>query len=64
MSVRGVTWSLCLLALSGIVQAGEPKPATPAPVRMWHVGNSWSCPFPFEKVGLVRPFVLATHNFG
>jgi len=43
--------------------AQEPK-AAPKELRMWHVGNSWSCPFPFEKVGLVRPFVLHTHNFG
>jgi len=43
--------------------AQEPK-AAPKELRMWHVGNSWSCPFPFEKVGLVRPFVLPTHNFG
>jgi len=42
--------------------AQEPKP--PAALRMWHVGNSWSVPFPFEKVGLDRPFVHGTHNFG
>lgn len=65
MSVRVSIWSLCLglfLALGGIVQADEPKAALKE-LRMWHVGNSWSCPFPFEKVGLVRPFVLATHKF-
>lgn len=53
-----------LLALGGLVRADEPKPGTPAAVRMWHVGNSWSIPFPFEQVGFTRPFALATHNFG
>ena len=64
MSFRVSVWSLCLcslLALSGIVRGDEPEPA---PLRMWHVGNSWSIPFPFEKVGFTRPFSLHTHNFG
>jgi hypothetical protein len=52
--------------------AGEPNGAAtkttdrqpPTTLRMWHVGNSWSVPFPFEMVGLDRPFVHHTHNFG
>jgi len=62
--------SLCgLLAWAAVGSTQESKPpvapkAASKELRMWHVGNSWSVPFPFEKVGLVRPFVLATHNFG
>ena len=52
--------------------AGEPNGSAtkttdrqpPTTLRMWHVGNSWSVPFPFEMVGLDRPFVHHTHNFG
>lgn len=53
---------LCLLACS-VLPAAEPAPAL-QPVRMWHVGNSWSCPFPFDHVGLPRTFVLHTHGLG
>jgi len=51
------------VAWSATSTADEPK-QTPKELRMWHVGNSWSVPFPFEKVGLDRPFVHGTHNFG
>lgn len=51
--------ALCLLS-SGAVPAADPAPV-PQPVRMWHVGNSWSCPFPFDQVGLPRTF---THGLG
>ena len=44
--------------------AEEPKPATPVPLRMWHVGNSWSATLPFEAMGLPRVFYHHTHNFG
>jgi len=67
MRVRVSMWSLCLgllLPLGGIVRADEPKPAIPAPLRMWHVGNSWSATLPFEAMGLPRVFYHHTHNFG
>ena len=52
-----VTWA----TLVGMV-AGADEPA--AKLRLWHVGNSWSVPFPFEQVGhFERPFVLHTHRF-
>jgi hypothetical protein len=52
-----VTWA----TLVGMVaRADEPA----AKLRLWHVGNSWSVPFPFEQVGgFERPFVLHTHRF-
>ena len=53
---------LCVLACAA-AQTADPAPA-PQPVRMWHVGNSWSCPFPFDHVGLPRTFVLHTHGLG
>ena len=60
------------LAWATGTMAGEPNGSAakttdrqpPTTLRMWHVGNSWSVPFPFEKVGLDRPFVHHTHNFG
>ena len=59
------------LAWATGTMAGEPNGSAakttdgqpPTTLRMWHVGNSWSVGFPFEKVGLVRPFVLPTHKF-
>lgn len=61
--MRGVcVLPLCLLACS-VLPAADPSPAI-QPVRMWHVGNSWSCPFPFDQVGLPRTFVLHTHGLG
>lgn len=51
------------LVACAAVPAADPSPA-PEPVRMWHVGNSWSCPFPFDQVGLPRTFVLHTHGLG
>jgi hypothetical protein len=61
-----VSLGCCLFAepvIGNRAAADEPK-APPAALRMWHVGNSWSVPFPFEKVGLDRLFVHHTHNFG
>ena len=59
--------SLRLAALVGMftcatVIGRADEPATT--IRLWHVGNSWSCPFPFETVGrFERPFILHTHRF-
>ncbi len=48
-----------------VAAAAKPESsARPAKLRLWHVGNSWSCPFPFEQVGgFDRPFLLGTHKF-
>lgn len=59
--------SLRLAALVGMFTCASiigraDEPATK--IRLWHVGNSWSCPFPFETVGrFERPFILHTHRF-
>lgn len=53
----------CLLAAVVVARADESQQPV-RDIRMWHVGNSWSCPFPFEAVGLPRAFVHHTHNFG
>ena len=50
------------LAAEPAAGSAEPPVKPPAVLRMWHVGNSWSCPFPFDQVGLPRAFVLHTHN--
>ena len=50
------------LAAEPAAGSAEPPVKPPAVLRMWHVGNSWSCPFPFDQVGLPRGFVLHTHN--
>jgi hypothetical protein len=51
-----------VLAAEPAAGSAEPPVKPPAVLRMWHVGNSWSCPFPFDQVGLPRAFVLHTHN--
>lgn len=63
---RRVLYSLCLsLLLPGgaFVRAAEPT-QSPAPLRMWHVGNSWSATLPFDAMSLQRVFYHHTHNFG
>lgn len=55
-------FAVCTGAMLGgmVVRADEPAHK----LRLWHVGNSWSVPFPFEQVGgFERPFVLHTHRF-
>lgn len=50
----------CAMAVAVVGRADEPA----TKIRLWHVGNSWSCPFPFENVGrFERPFILPTHRF-